>query len=118
MDAAEVNPVPQTQLERMYVEEDYEKEDREASQPRAPNPKQALFVDFAEREDAPPLMTAQQKKIKEIEDTKQRLETKLKKKKDAKGESDDEEDYGPAGEYAVRPPYVKQEISEHQQVKE
>ena len=53
----------------MYAEQDYEEEEKKASQPRPPNPKQALFLDFAERDDAP-MLTAEQKKLKEIEQSK------------------------------------------------
>ena len=58
MDAAEVNPVPQNYLVNQFTEEDYEDEDRQETEPRAPNPKQALFVDFAERDDSGPMLTA------------------------------------------------------------
>jgi hypothetical protein len=58
MDAAEVNPVPQNYLVNQFAEEDYEEEDRQETEPRAPNPKQALFVDFAERDDSGPMLTA------------------------------------------------------------
>lgn len=59
MDAAEVNPVPQNHLVSQYAEEDYEEEDRLETEPRPPNPKQALFVDFAERDESGPMLTAQ-----------------------------------------------------------
>jgi hypothetical protein len=58
MDAAEVNPVPQNYLVNQFAAEDYEEEDRQETEPRAPNPKQALFVDFAERDDSGPMLTA------------------------------------------------------------
>ena len=50
----------------MYAEQDYEEEEpaaKEAREAALRDPTQAMFVDFAERDDAPPLLTAQQKKL-------------------------------------------------------
>ncbi len=56
-------------------------------------------------------MSAEQKKLKEIENSKRKLDMKL---KNPKRDSDDDEN----DEYAVRPPFVKKELQKHQEVKD